>query len=134
MTNTPISVLQKAADLGLKLGLKSPATLTVDSSTQWPCQFADTLRDYKPQLLALLQLPFVMVFSEALGETTFFCENEATKAALVEAGASEWSIYTKDELRVLIAQNRTKPFTADELCKLHELKRTFSGRITWKHS
>ena len=68
-------------------------------------------------------------YSEALGETIFLCEDEASKAALVEAGADEWSIYTKDELRVLIAHNRVKPFLPDELCKLHRLKRTFHGRI-----
>ena len=72
---------------------------------------------------------FCMVFSEALQETIFFCEDEDTKAALVEAGASEWSIYTRDEVHVLVAQNRAKPFLSDELCKLHEIKRTFKGRI-----
>ena len=130
MTDTPISILQKAADLGLQLGLKPPGTLTVESAKPWPKDFAEMLRDYKPQLLALLRLPFVMAYSEALGETIFFCENEATKAALVEAGADEWTIYTKDELRVLIARNRARPFIPDELCKLHETKRTFHGRIT----
>ena len=51
---------------------------------------------------------------------------------MVEAGADEWSIYTKDELRVLIGQNRVKPFLPDELCKLHKLKRKFHGRIITK--
>ena len=41
-----------------------------------------------------------MVYSQTLEETVFFCADEATKAALIEAGAEEWSIYTKDELRV----------------------------------
>src|SRR5262245_18797398 len=130
MTDTPISVLQKAADLGLRLGRKSPATLTVEAKAQRPSQFADTLRDYKPQLLALLQLPFVMVFSQALGETVFFCADEDTKAALVEAGASDWSVYTKQELRVLVGQNRIKPFLPDELRKVYEIRRTFHARIT----
>jgi hypothetical protein len=71
----------------LKLGLKQPDTLTVESAKRWPGDFADTLRDYKPRLIALLRLPFVMVFSEALGETIFFCQDQATKEALVEAGA-----------------------------------------------
>jgi hypothetical protein len=48
-------------------------------------EFAETLRAYKGLLLSLLKLPFVMVFSEALGETILFCQDEATKAALVEA-------------------------------------------------
>src|SRR4029077_16006068 len=129
MTDTPISILQKAGDLGLKLGLKPPDTLTVESAKRWPRDFAETLRDYKPQLLALLRLPFCMVYSEALQETIFFAEEEDTKAALVGAGADEWSIYTKDELRLLPAHNRAKPFLPDELCKLHAIKRTFHGRI-----
>jgi hypothetical protein len=69
------------------------------------------------------------VYSKALEETVFFCEDEATKAALIEAGAEEWSIYTNDELRILVANNRAKPYLTDELCKLHEIKKTFHGRI-----
>ena len=63
------------------------------------------------------------------GETIFFCEDEDTKAALIEAGASEWSIYTCDELRILCEQNRIKPFTQAELRKLQEIKRTIGARI-----
>ena len=50
--------------------------------------------------------------------------------ALVEAGAEEWSIYTKDELQRSVTQNRVAPFSAAELRKVHEIKRTFSGRIS----
>ena len=130
MTATPITVLQKAADLDLKLGFKPPDTLTVEAAKCWPKELAETLQDHKPRLLALLRLPFCMVFSQILGETIFFCEDEQTKAALVGAGADEWSIYTRDELRILVAQNRAKPFLPDEICKLHSIKRAFSGRIT----
>jgi hypothetical protein len=130
MTETPISILQKAAEFGLKLGVKAPDELTVDASKPWPKEFADTLTQHKARLLALLRLPFVMVYSETLNETIFFCEDEATKAALVGAGAHEWSIYTRNELRILVAQNRAKPFLPDELCKLHRIKRPFSGRIS----
>jgi hypothetical protein len=48
-------------------------------------------------------------------------------------GAEPWSIYTRDELLVLVAQNRAKPFIADEICKLHEIKRTFHSRIATDH-
>jgi hypothetical protein len=88
------------------------------------------LRATKSQLLALLRLPFVMVYSKTLGETIFFCQDEATKAALCEAGAQEWSIYTKDELRILCEQNRVAPFSDAELRKVHQIKRTFNARIT----
>jgi hypothetical protein len=129
MTDTPISVLQKAANLGLQLGLKPPDTLTVESAKPWPRHFADTLRDYKPRLLGILKLPFVMVYSETLQETIFLCENEATEAALIEAGADAWSIYTRAELQVLIAHHRAKPFVPGELLRLHQGKRTFNARI-----
>jgi hypothetical protein len=129
-TTTTIEVFQKAAELGLKLSFESPNTLTVEPARLCSPELADMLRAHKPALLALLELPFVMAFSEILGETIFFCKDEDTKAALIEAGASEWSIYTKHELRVLVAQNRAKPFIPDELCKLHEIRRTFHGRFT----
>jgi hypothetical protein len=86
-------------------------------------------RAHKSHLLPLLQLPFVMVFSEALGETIFFCQDENTKEALVEAGAQLWSVYTRDELRILVAQNRLEPLTQAELRKIHDIKRTFGARI-----
>jgi hypothetical protein len=129
MTPTPIALLQRAASLGLKLGIEGRHTLTVEPPGRCPRAFADTLKDHKWLLLDLLRLPFVMVFSEALGETIFFCEDEATKSALVEAGASEWSVYTRDELRILVAQNRIEPLTQAELTKLHQIKRTSGARI-----
>ena len=95
MSDTPIAVLQKAADLDLKLGFKPPDTLTMEAAKRWPRAFAQILPDYKPRLLALLRLPFCMVFSQILGETIFLCEDEHTKTALVEAGADEWSIAPK---------------------------------------
>jgi hypothetical protein len=59
------------------------------------------------------------------------CPNgRATRGALVQAGASEWSIYTRDELRTLYEQNRVAPLSPAELRKVHEIKRTFSRRIT----
>jgi hypothetical protein len=71
-----------------------------------------------------------MVYSQAVEEVLFFCEDEATKAALEKAGAEPWSVYTKDELRVLVAQNRVAPLSPAELRKVHEIKRAFDGRIT----
>ena len=129
MTATPIAVLQKAADLDLKLGFKPPDTLTVEAAKCWPKELAETLQDHKPRLLAVLRLPFCMVFSQILGETIFFCEDEQTKAALVEAGADEWSIYTREELRLLIEQHRRKPITAAELLQIHRVRRTFCAKI-----
>src|SRR5215470_7366854 len=125
MTPTPIELLEKAADLGLKLGSEGRHTLTVEPPSRCPRAFADTLKDHKWLLLDLLRLPFVMVFSQALGETIFFCQDEDTKEALVEAGAEPWSIYTKAELRILVGQNRVAPLNVEELRTLHEAKRQF---------
>jgi hypothetical protein len=130
MTHTAISIIQKAADLGLKLELKPPDTLTVESTKPWPRDFAETLQDYKPQLLTLLRLRFRMVYSELLQETIFFAEDEATKAALVKAGADEWSIYTRAELQILVEHNRASPFIPDELLRLHASKQQFNGNVT----
>jgi hypothetical protein len=87
MTLTPIALLQQAADYGLKLGFEPPKTLIVEPARLCSPEFATLLKAHKPALLALLQLPFCMVYSEVLKENIFFCEDEASKAALVEAGA-----------------------------------------------
>jgi hypothetical protein len=129
MIQKTIGILQRAADLGIKLAFEPPNTLTYEPIENCSAAFEETLRAYKPHLLALLRLPFVMVDSQILEETVFFCADEQTKAALVEAGAEEWSIYTKDELRTLCEQNRVAPLSPDELRKVHEIKRTFNGRI-----
>ena len=125
----PIEVFAAAAERGLKLGLKPPHTLTVQPANRCPQDFADTLSQHKWRLLAILQLPFVMAYSKTLGETIFLCEDEDTKAALEEAGAERLSIYTRDELAILIEHNRARPFIPSELCKLHETRKTFHGRL-----
>jgi hypothetical protein len=129
MNLSTTQVLERAAELGLKLGIEPPDTLTVQPVDRCPADFADTLRAYKRHLLGVLSLPFVMMYSKALEETVFFCQDEATKAALVQAGGEEWSIYTRDELRTLCEQNRVAPLSPAELRKVHEIKRTFGSRI-----
>ena len=74
-------------------------------------------------------MAFCMVHSEALGETIFFCQDEDTAAALVEAGAEPFSIYTREELLHLVKANRIVTLTKAELGKLHEIRRTFNARI-----
>jgi hypothetical protein len=128
-TATTVEVFQKAAELGLKLGVEPPDTLTLQPASRCPADFADALRVNKWHLLHLLGLPFVMVYSKAIEETVFFCQDEDTKAALVQAGADEWSIYTRSELRILCEQNRIAPLSATELKHLHQIKRTFNARI-----
>jgi hypothetical protein len=74
-------------------------------------------------------ITWIEVYSERLGETVFFCEDEPTKEALIDNGAEPWSVYTRAELRILVMQNRDAPLTQAELRKLHEIKRTFGARI-----
>jgi hypothetical protein len=128
-TATTIQVLQEAADHGLELGFEPPDTLTFEPADRCPKDFVPMLKAHKPALLALLRLPFVVVYSRALEERVFFCADEATKAALVEAGASEWSIYTRAELSILCEQNRVAPLSSTELKQLHQIKRSFNARI-----
>jgi hypothetical protein len=125
---SPVDVLKAAADRGLTLRINGEKLRVLPAERLSP-DFAEVLKAHKPALLALLKLPFVMVFSESLGETIFFCEDEATRAALVEAGADPWSIYTRAELQTLCVQNRIAPLSPAELRKVHEIKRTFHGRI-----
>ena len=129
MTLTAIEVLKQAAGHGLKLETHGDE-LHVIPGERVPADFVFVLKAHKPALLALLKLPFVVVFSQTLGETILFCEDEDTKGTLVEAGADSWSIYTRDELQTLCVQNRVAPLTAAELRKVHEIKRAFDGRIT----
>ena len=129
MTKTPISVLKEAADRGLRLNAQ-PDGLHINPAEACSPGFEQILKAHKPALIALLKLPMLMVNSDTLQQTVFFCQNEATKETLIEAGAEEWSIYTKDELRVLCEANRVAPLSADELRVVHEIKRQFNGRIT----
>jgi hypothetical protein len=131
MNLTTIEVFVRAGELGLKLGVEPPDTLTVQPIERCPPDFAETLRAHKSALLSLLALPFVMVRSQALdGEIVFFCEDDATRDALVKAGSEEWRVYTKAELRILCEQNRIRPFSPQELHKVHEIRKTFDAKIT----
>ena len=124
-----VPLLMQAVELGLKIEVKDSKTLTVEPAERLTSEFGDALRVHKSYLLVLLSLPFVMVHSQTLEETIFFAEDENTKATLIEAGAEEWSIYTRAELRILCEQNRVAPLSPDELRKVHEIKRTFNARI-----
>ena len=130
---TALDLIAAAGQLGLTLRAKDNGKLGFKPERLCPPEFKAKLKTHKAELLTLLQAKgatWIEVHSERIGETIFFCADEATKAALIEAGAEEWSIYTKDELRVLVAQNRVAPLSADEVRKVHEIKRTFHGRVT----
>ena len=129
---TAFDVLSQARKRGLALSANGDR-LEVSPVYDCPRDFVRTLQEYKPALVLLLGSKgrtWIDFYSERVGQTVFFCRDEDSKAALVEAGASEWSIYTKAELRTLVTHNRAMPFTDDELRKVHAIKRTFHGRIT----
>jgi hypothetical protein len=113
----------------MKLGFEPPDTLTYEPIENCPSDFREILRAYKPQLLALLRLPFVMVYSETLEETIFFCQDEDTKAALIEAGAARCCVYTRSELLALLEHHRQTPLSLDELLRFHHARRLFNGTI-----
>ena len=123
---TPVDVLQEAARRGLSLSVNGQK-LRVSPAKHLTPGFVETLKAHKWHLLCLLKWPFLMVHSLTLGDTIFFCEDQCTKEALIQAGASAWSIYTKAELQILVEQNRIKPFTDAELKKVHEIKRNFGA-------
>ena len=84
MMSAPGALLHEAVGLGLKLQPEGN-NLRITPARLCSANFMDALRQQKKELLHLLRLPFVMVYSERLGETLFFCEDEAAKARLVEA-------------------------------------------------
>ena len=126
---TAISVLIETAARGLTLRAHE-GNLIANPRERCSPEFVSELRAHKAQLLALLVLPFVMVRASTLdNEILFFCADDDTKAALLKAGADEWTVYTKAELQLLVEQNRVAPISADELRKLHEIKKTFNAKI-----
>ena len=123
------NVLSQARKRGLTLTTNGDR---FEVSPVYDClrDFVHTLQEYKPALVLLLGSKgrtWIDFYSERVGQTVFFCRDEDSKAALVEASASEWSIYTKAELRTLIEQNRVAPFSDAELRKVHEIKRSSTG-------
>jgi hypothetical protein len=121
----------EAARRGLALAAEGDGNLSIQPADKCPQDFLAMLKRFKPDILALLRRnDFVLVDSKAVGEVLFFCEDETTKAALVADGAEEWRIYTRAELEALVAQNRIAPISAADLCKLHEIKKTFHAQIT----
>jgi hypothetical protein len=87
------------------------------------------LTRWKWQIMYLLAARFLIVYSEHLGRTIFFAEDESAKNALIVAGAEESSIYTLAEIQASAKANRESVISARELCALHEAKQIFGGRF-----
>ena len=125
-----VPLLVRAAELGLKLGIEPPDTLTVEPAEYCPPEFADQLRRYKWHLLVVLRLGWLMVYFQTLNETIFFCADEDTRNVLIEAGAAPCCVYTRSELLALLKHHRQTPLNVLELLRLHHSRRMFNGTIT----
>ena len=102
----------------------------VQPAERCPPDFADTLRAYKQRLLSLVELPSSWWIPRHSRRPSSSARMRSTRAALIEAGAEDWSIHTRAELQTLCVQNRVAPLTQAELAKLYEIRRTFNARIT----
>src|SRR6516162_10952806 len=130
---TALDLVAEAQRLGLMLWAKENGNIGFKPARLCPPEFIQGLSAHKREMLELLRMRgirWIEVYSKRLNETIFFCHDEDTKEILIEAGAEPWSIYTRDELQILVTQNRVAPLSDDELRKVHEIKRTFGARIT----
>jgi hypothetical protein len=122
---TACDLLVKALERGLTL-LARGDRLAVRPDSLLTTEFVEMLRAHKPELLRLLNLTFIVVQSEVLGETVLFVPDDQTKHKVVASGAEPGNVYTRAELAVLVDQR----ITADELRLIHKAKRRFNGKIT----
>jgi len=86
---TTLEVISEAQQRGLSLRVRGDRVGARPNRLLTP-DFKGKLRKFKPALLPLLQtkgLTWIEVYSERLGETIFFCQDEDTKEILIEAGA-----------------------------------------------
>ena len=130
---TAFDVLSESHQRGVTVWAKDNGKLGFKPERLCSPELREKLSAHKPQLLALLQtkgITWIEVFSERIDETIFFCEDDDTRGALIKAGASAWSIYTKAEIRQLVQQNRIAPLSSAELRKVHEIHKIFHARIT----
>ena len=127
--NTPLGVMLRAFDLGLSMKAQNDKLLVWPDSLLTASMRSELTR-WKWQLMYLLAERFLIVFSDTLGRTVFFAEDETAKNALIVAGAEESSIYTLEEIQNLSKANRESVITGKELCLLSEAKTVFNGRFT----
>jgi hypothetical protein len=118
-------VLLEAVERGLTVSVRGDR-LAVRPDSALTRDLVDMLRAHKPELLRLLNLPFLIVQSEVLNDIVVFASDDQTKEKLVAAGGEPGIIYTRSELALLVKRR----VSADELQKLHEAKRGFHGTIT----
>jgi hypothetical protein len=120
---TPVEVFLAVADSGGKLGIDGDR-LRMLLPEDCPLELKAAIRQHKPALLELLRLDFLVVDSDALKTTVIWTPDEATKEALIAAGAKPGSIYAAPELEQLVHGR----ITVDELRAIHAAKQGFDGK------
>jgi hypothetical protein len=121
---TPVDALLSVAAIGGQLGIigdELRMLLPADCSPELKA----AIRANKPGLMQLLRLNFLVVRSDGLGTTLLWVPDEATKTALVAAGADPGIIYTAGELDRLVGGR----VSVRELSMIHAAKKKFAGRI-----
>lgn len=123
--STPIQTLLAVSAIGGRLGIAGE-NLRMLLPANCPAELKAAIRQKKSELIALLRLNFLVVHSEAVNGTVLWAADESTKEALIATGASPGTIYTPEELKLLVHRR----ITAAELPAIHKAKRTFDGRIS----
>jgi hypothetical protein len=121
---TPFDVFVGVVAVDGKLGIAGEKLRTL-LPADCPPALKDAIRQHKPALLELLRLEFLVVHSDVLNAVVFWAPDEATKQALIDAGADPGIIYTPDELDTILDRR----LTPGELKLLHTTKQRFSGTI-----
>jgi hypothetical protein len=122
---TPVDVLLSVTSIDGRLSAVGDKLRTLLPANCAP-ELKDAIRKYKPALLDLMRLTFLIVQSDLLNALVFFTSDDVTKESLVAAGAVPGSIYTRAELEILVRQR----ITPDELIRMHAAKRQFNGKVT----
>jgi hypothetical protein len=121
---TPIELLLAVTNIDGRLTTAGDR-LRVLLPADCPPELKDAIRQHKAALLDLMRRPFLIVRSGALDSTVFFVPDDATKEALVAAGADPGSIYTRSELEVLVRRR----IAMSELRLIHAAKQRFNGKV-----
>jgi len=121
---TPIELLLTVANLGGGITAAGDRLRTL-LPPDCPPELKDEIRQHKSALLKLMGLTFLIVKSTVLGTTLLFVPDEATKQAVVIAGADAGGIYTRRELGALVAHRATPK----ELRLIHQAKQQFNGKV-----
>lgn len=119
-----IETIMAVAAIGGRLGTDGDRLKTF-LPVDCPSELKAAIREQKSNLIALLNLNFLIVESETVGATLFWVPDESTKNSLLSAGVSTSLIYTARELQLLTG----KRITTHDLEVIHSAKETLKGQV-----